>query len=174
MSLAPGLDSAAVQNAKSIELAMFQYANDHDGAYPTGASSTEVFQKLINENYVSDPGLFWLALPGKTKATSRTLKPENVAWDVTASVTNDSPDALPVVFLTGYKITYAPGASAEPLFKTPDGRLPGIAVAYHGHNGLFIRAQDQSVGTVANVVPASFDSGGKKYQQLTPDGPLAP
>ena len=98
---------------------MFSYAEDHNGAYPMGKSSTEVFQKLIDEGYVNDPAIFWsewLKVPGKTKPTSNTLKPENVCWDVTVPVGAHSDDSLPLVFLTGYRIDYVPHGKATPLF----------------------------------------------------------
>jgi hypothetical protein len=56
--------AAAMQTSRTIALAMFQYANDHDGKYPDGNSSTEVFQKLIDGNYVDDPALFYVLFEG--------------------------------------------------------------------------------------------------------------
>jgi len=153
---------------------MFQYAVDHNGAYPTGNSSTEVFQKLIDEKYITDPAIFYFSIPGKTKVISDKLKPENVCWDVTVPIVENSPDGLPVVFLTGYKVTYASGASAVPLFKSTEGRLPGIAVCYKNNSARFIKNGELPDGTITNFIPADFDLTGKKFQQLTPEGPLSP
>ncbi len=167
----------AIQTARSINQTMFAYASDHGGVYPIGNSSTEVFQRLIDEKYVTDPGLFFqesLNIPGKIKATSNVLKPENVCWDVTIPVDATSPDALPLVFLTGYKVNYVPDGSAVPLFSTNGKRLPGIAVCYHGNNSAFIRSDGKSDGVVTNFIFQKFDPADKKYQQLTPDGPVAP
>ena len=44
-------EAASMQMARAIGLAMFAYASDHNGAYPDGKTSTEVFQKLIDEKY---------------------------------------------------------------------------------------------------------------------------
>ena len=116
---------------------MFAYASDHHEAYPTGQSSTEVFQKLIDEKYASDPTVFYYKLLGKTKPTSNKLKPENISWDVTTPVDDNDSDDLPVVFLTGYRLYYLPGGSAVPLFKPSEDRPSGCGVAYHGSNAWF-------------------------------------
>ena len=155
---------------------MYSYANDNKGKYPTGNSSTEVFQKLIDGGYVSDPSVFCpapLGVPGKTQAASNKLKPENVCWDVTvpADVTN-SPPSLPLVFSTGFRITYAPGGSAVPFpTQTPATRYI-IAVFYVNKSAFFLLNDGKPDEVVPNVVPASFDAKGVKYVQLTPDGPL--
>lgn len=167
--------NAVMQVSRQIGLAMFAYATDYHGTYPTGKSSTEVFQKLIDENYISDPSIFWIKeMPGKRKATSNRLKPENVCWDVTITVDGSSSDDVPVVFLTGYKVIYAPGAPAVPLFMSSKGRLPGMAVGYKSNSVKFIREASSPAGIIPGFIPSSFAAGGKTYQQLTPDGPMPP
>jgi type II secretory pathway pseudopilin PulG len=157
--------AASMQSARAISLAMTMYARDHNGTYPDGASSTEVFQKLLDGKYVSDPALFYFAMPGKTKPTSNKLLPENVSYDVTSGVSSDSSYSVPVVFLTGYKIVYAPGASATPNSTDPSS-LSGITVAYKSNAARFIRALQN--GTVPLVVPSTFFAGDHIYRQLTP------
>jgi hypothetical protein len=72
-------DNAAMQTSHALYIAMFQYAIDKDGVFPTGKSSTEVFQKLLDGGYVTDPALFCLPLRGKYPAEKGAkLKPENV------------------------------------------------------------------------------------------------
>jgi hypothetical protein len=171
----PGISDARhdtwMQQVHAIGDALFSYSTDHDGSLPPGKSSTEVFQNLIAGGYVSDPKIFFLPMPGKVSPTSMTLKPENVCFDVTAGVDGNSPDTLPAVFSTGYKITYAAGGSAVPLAKsTPK----GIAVAYRATDSSKYMVSTDPDGSVANVVPPTFDAQGKTYQQLTPDGPLGP
>ncbi|MCE0498049.1 MAG: hypothetical protein LV481_08910 [Methylacidiphilales bacterium] len=191
--------SHAARQARAISLLMFAYANAHQGAYPTGTSSTEIFQKLIDENHmtssgksyheiiedlidnkeVRDPAIFWLDIPGKIMATSTVLKPENVCWDVTVPVDKNSPGELPVVFVTGYKVTYASRGTAIPLPKTGDrkwtaifyesGLCIGTSIEFGSPNEPSI----QPDGTIINFIAANFDPAGKEYQQLTPDGPLA-
>jgi len=198
-----GLSSQAMERSRAIYELMKEYADAHQGAFPTGNSSTEIFQKLVDENHlvasgktvgqllsqvgynemeIRDTAIFYLDMPGKTLATSTKLKPENVCFDVTAPLDGAIPDDLPVVFTTGYKIDYLPNKAAVPIAKSS---LPGwAAISYAGGNSYGIWAdkswssqeplyflQDHSI---ANFISADFNSNGKKYQQLTPDGPLGP
>ncbi len=167
--------SWVMQSCHAIGLAMFAYANDNDGKYPTGNSSTEVFQKLVDSGYISDPSLLFapgLGIPGKTKATSNRLKPENVCWDVTVPVdANSSDGALPLVFSTGYRIEYAPSGRAIPLANTQSSYL----IAYFVSNFATYLPTNSTAwtnGVIPNVLPATFNAKGVKYVQLTPDGPL--
>ncbi len=188
--------SAWMQTGRSIGLAMYSYANDNEGNYPDGNSSTEVFQKLLDGGYVVDPSIFFISLPGKTKpVTGQKLRPENVCWDVTSGANAHSPDGLPVVFMTGYKLTYAAGGSAVPILKPyphfglapltwdnwrhaqslfASAPSPGIAVFYKGNNATFLLLDTpaNSDGTIHNMIPPNFKPDGKTYRQLTPDGPL--
>lgn len=176
MSSKLGPHNFTMQVSRAIGQVMFSYAEDHNGAYPTGKSSTEVFQKLIDAGYVNDPSVFWsewVKVPGKTKATSNILKAENVCWDVTIPADSHSDDSLPLVFLTGYRIEYVPHGSATPLFPWAK-EWTGIAVFYKGNNAAFLKNDGQPDGMVTNFISQAFEPAGKKYQQLTPDGPLAP
>jgi type II secretory pathway pseudopilin PulG len=191
--------SAAMQTTRALALAMFEYANDNNEQYPDGASSTEVFQKLMDGNYISDPSIFFVALPGKVRAESGAkLKPENVAYDVTSGVDAHSPDDLPLVFLTGFRIDYHAGASAVSLVKPfpstavsltswfshrdePSTTFEGLPISYKSNNAFFrvtnagghpTQYTPDGYGIVPNVVETGFDPGGKVYHQLTPDGVL--
>ena len=176
-----------MQRAREVNLLLFSYANDYDGQYPTGKSSTEIFQKLIDEKYAVDPSVFYLPLPGKVPPVDgEKLKPENVGFDVTSGVVADSSDQIPVAFETGYKITYAPGAAAVPLSATAaqggfsrtwtqwwNGEKPlspsaGIAVGYKSNSAMFIKANAD--GAAPNFISPEFKPDGRTYQQLTPDG----
>ena len=95
---------------------MYSYAYDNQGNYPDGKSSTEVFQKLLDEGYCTDPTVFFIPLSGKSEPIAgQKLKPENVCWDVTSGVDSSAPDGLPIVFTTGFKVTYIPGGTAVPI-----------------------------------------------------------
>ena len=95
---------------------MYSYAQDNSGNYPDGKSSTEVFQQLLDGGYVTDASIFYIPAPGKTKPVSgQKLRPENVCWDVTGGLTNHSPGELPLLFLTGYRVSYSPGGAAVPV-----------------------------------------------------------
>ena len=166
---------ALMQKCRQIGLMLFSYEQDNAAngfAYPDGKSSTEVFQKLLDNGYCTDPSVFYTPLPGKTAPTSgQKLKPENVCFDVTSGVTGDSSDLVPVVFMTGYKVTYTAGSSAVPLVKP----FPaGTVVCYKGNNTqvLFPGANAATDGSIPNFVPANFDAKGKTLVQLTPVGAL--
>jgi hypothetical protein len=187
-------DNIAMQQGRQIGQAMFSYATDNvqnGNAYPDGNSSTEVFQKLIDGGYVTDPTIFYVPLPGKVKAVAgQKLKPENVCWDVTSGVDSNSSDLVPLVFITGYRMTYAPGGSAVPVIKpyppfwseprtwsqwwndapAPEPGPSGIAIFYKGNNAVFLKLNLD--GSLPNVVSPEFKPDGKTYRQLTPDGPL--
>jgi hypothetical protein len=180
--------SAALQQSRSIGLALFQYAQDHSGKYPEGKSSTEVFQKLLDGEYVSNPAVFYVHMHGKITDyhDMKNLKPENNCWDVTCCFDAKSPDDTPLVFLTGYKITYQAGASAIPLdplhanmtrswsdwWHNVQYPVGGIAACYKSNSAEFVRASPD--GSIPNFIPADFDPKGKVYRQLTPDGELPP
>jgi hypothetical protein len=194
--LSRGPVNSPVQRAHAIGLAVYSYANDNDQQYPDGASSTEVFQKLLDGGYVTDPTLFYIPMPGKVKPVAgQKLKPENVSWDITAPVAALSPGELPLLFMTGYKVNYVSGGSATPAHGIPQygytpeqpawkkwmGLAPqvvyepsqGIAVFYVNNSTVFspyaapISAPD---GSIPNFVPPDFKPDGKTYRQLTPDG----
>jgi hypothetical protein len=131
-------------------------------------------------------------MPGKVRPESDQLKPENVCWDVTCCLDSTAPDGLPVVFVTGYKVTYQAGAPAVPqtvpripppkqtwfqyLFG-PEPILPYLAFSYTDRTPTFgkgisarvINAADEN-GNIPSFIPTDFDPKGKVYHQLTPDG----
>jgi hypothetical protein len=163
-----------MQESRILALIMFQYAQDHDGQYPDGASSTEVFQKLIDGKYVTDPSVFYRHMPGKASPESLRLKPENVSWDVSMPLDKNSSDALPVVFCTGYRVEYKPGGRAIPLTDKSRYHDDGIAVSYHNNSAAFLKKSTQPDGSILNFISPDANLGATHYVQLTPDGPLSP
>jgi len=192
-------ESAAMQTSRQIGLMMFSYSNDHDQQYPDGKSSTEVFQQLLDGNYATDPVIFYLPMDGKIPPASgqKKLKPENVSWDVTGGLDSSSRMELPVVFMTGYKVSYSAGGKAVPLVK-PYPRFGwvdshqtwfdwlmgrptlhysecgGFAVMYKSNSATF-RKLDTTAnpdGSIPNFVSPDFKPDGKTYRQLTPEGVL--
>ncbi len=182
-----------MQQSHTLYIAMFQYSIDNN-AFPSGKSSTEAFQKLLDGGYVSDPALFCLPLRGKVPAKpGEKLKPENVTWDLTANMGADKKeDDIPLVFTTGYRIEYKPGGGAVPLGPLPvyisrdrtwiewlenrpgaNAPGPGLAVACTGGISRFLKAYP-ATGIVPNVIPAEANLGDRTYRQLTPDGELPP
>jgi hypothetical protein len=185
-------ESAAMQTTRTLALAMFQYSNDN-GSYPDGKSSTEVFQKLIDGNYISDPAIFYVPMPGKTKClVGSRLQPQNVCYDVPSGIQTNSPSELPVVFLTGFRIDYRPGGTAVSLVRPfpgihhgssswwqtmiggPFQPISGLPVAYKSNNAFFRVGEigADGMGVVRNVILPDFNPNGQTYRQLTPEGPL--
>ena len=192
------MGSTQVQRAHAIGMALYSYANDNDQMYPDGSSSTEAFQKLLDGNYVTDPTVFYIPMPGKVAPKpGQKLKPENVSWDLTAPVSSSPGSQLPLLFMTGYKINYVPGGSATPLHGIPQyGHTlqqpawenwlglspkidyepsPGIAVFYVNNSAWFHSSANDVPypdGSLTNFVPPDFKPDGKTYRQLTPEGVL--
>ncbi len=174
------IQARAIEEVRAIASAMNAYAADHKGTYPEGTTSTEVFQKLIDGKYVTDPGIFYLEMPGKSEATSGKLTADNVSYDVTGGITADSSDDLPMVFCTGYTIDYSSAGSAyrviggvtpfQSLTRNDTGvsdTASGLAVAYKGKEARFMASNTRD-GDVYFFVPTAFNPRGKTYRQLRP------
>ena len=162
-------------HAASIVRSLDDYAADHQGAYPVGKSSTEIFQSLLDGHYINDPGILYLPMSGKVKADTNHLKPENVCWDVTYCDGSAPPDGVPLVFSTGYKISYTAGGSALlqkkfSFLQSSDNEY----LAYAQKGGFASYSHVSPDGTIPNFVPPVFDPKGKTYRQITPDGELPP
>jgi hypothetical protein len=183
--------SAAMQTSRTIALAEFQYANDHEGRYPDGNSSTDVFQKLLDGNYVSDPKMFYLRAPGKTSPSDEHLKPENVTYDVTSGIVGPVPNGLPLVIVTGYKIDYQHGGKVTPLEGTRPSFLgvkrtwidwlnfkpsmlfaPPVISEMNGRPVVPGVVSGSIKTDSQNVSAQDFEAQGKTYRQLAPDGPV--
>ncbi len=172
----------AKMHGKEIAVALFVYARNHGGKYPEGSSSTEVFQKLLDEGFIESPTIFYVAMPGKVRAdpSQKVLKPENVSFDMTYPPDFHLTVHVPLIFLTGYRVKYDPGAAATPEIKPhPEyGRpswffhsdLSGITVAYNDTKSAYLPWADDF--TIPNFVPSDFKSDGTDFHQLTPDGPM--
>ena len=186
-------ETGRMLQARDICAALFAYPNDHSGNYPDGKNSTEIFQQLLDGKYADDPNLFYIPLPGKVAPLAgQKLKPKNVGFDVTAGADTMAPAGLPLVFMTGYRVTYVPGGAAVRISPPPPSSLldelsdwllspdvswkHGIPTAYAGQTARFLRHDpvQHPDGTIPDFVPPDFMPDGKTYRQLTPVGPLAP
>ena len=178
-----------------IAVALRQYASDHQGEFPPGKSSTEIFQALIAGGYITDLGIFFEpGSPGKIRPVwNQKLKPYNVCYDITVPLTANSAMALPIVFMTGFRIEYKPGGRAVPLSDAIRKRKPYMVGFFENGRGafyplagdyewpaIFTRENDPDEmklrrdGTIDNFISPLASPIGKNCQQLTPDGPLTP
>ncbi len=181
----------ALYTSRTLGLALVAYASDHDGKFPEGKSSTEIFQALIDGKYINDPALLYLPMPGKIKSVSATqkLKPENVCWDVTGSLNSQSPAQVPLVYVTGYRVSYETAAAAFPLKASPSAS-PNMAQSwfdwwhgtYYPYGCMALCRKDKSAQSLVSLtdgelpyfIPDDFDPKGQTYHQLTPNGELPP
>ena len=194
----PAIQISKMKDAQTIGELLNKYANDHGGKFPSGNSSTEVFQKLLDEKYVTDAFIFYTTFPGKTEPPwNQKLESKNVCWDVTIGVTSDSPDTIPLVILTGFKVNYVSGAPGTPYIKpypklfymtrTIQGWWNGepdptpyaaTVVCYKNSNPAFVKldmaapSYESILNLNSNSISPNFKPDGKTYRQLTPDGPL--
>lgn len=106
--IVPYSDSSAVMAREALR----SYATKHEGKFPDGMSSTEVFQKLVDDGDI-DASYLYFPMPGKEPATSRKLMPKNVCLDVTRGANGASPSWLPVVFSSGYRIDFKTGIATR-------------------------------------------------------------
>jgi hypothetical protein len=146
-----------------IGMALYAYSQDHKGHYPYGASSTEVFQKLIDEDYITDPKIFYAAMPGKTAPTGKELQPENVSFDYTLGVQPGDVFGVPLVFSTGCKLDYASGKKVRVSGDSPF-RAMGVAVFYDNEAASFVPVQDSA----AQLFNSEYNPKARTYVQLTP------
>ncbi len=191
-------ESAQLEQMQVIAMGIDDYSFDHQGRYPDGKSSTDVFQQLIDGGYIGDIGVVYAPLDGKVRPVpGQKLKPENVGFDYTAGADASAPDGLPLLFRSGYRVAYAPGAAVVPLpehtgwltslwdrlLQPRPWSREGISVTYvdrqsinetHGRVTTFLSGRSAATpdGSIPNFVPADFQPDGKTYRQLTPDGPL--
>ncbi len=171
--------SSGMQCTATIEHALFDYSYEHPEEFAKAKSSTEVFQNLIDEKYVDDAAIFHYPLPGKIRPAhdAKKLLPENVGFDITYPFTDQTPEETPIVYLSGYAITYQAGAKAVPIKVPPswtawwEGQHPPYILVCTKFGKVSLLQADLD-GSIPNFIPADFDPKGKTYRQLTPDGEL--
>ena len=156
---------SGVQAAHALGLALYSYAQDNGGSYPTGKSSTEVFQKLMDGGYITDPAIFYIPMSGKTPATGKTLKPENVCWDVTSGTRQDDPSDVILLFSTGTQMNYTLGAKVRVPDSSPYGS-DGLVAFYTNNSAAFISAENGEA--VVHREGYGYNPKGQHYVQLTP------
>jgi hypothetical protein len=160
--------------ATIIGAALLKYAITHHGQFPPGKTSTEVFAHLVDDKDAK-PAVFWFPIAGKSKPVNKGLRPENVCFDLTYGTDSQSPDWVPFVYPTGYRIDYSSGIAY---------RLPSFAIkervicfSYFGTVRYFPVGKSYFFGWLVfpfdqiNVMPDKpFDAAVSHFKQLTPDG----
>ncbi len=176
---APGTVMApAVTKAEALGQVLAKYGAEHGGKYPEGKTSTEIFQALIDQGYLTDLSLLYYPMPGKTPPATKQLTPENVCWDLTGGVDASSPGGLPVVYSTGFNIIYYPGARPG---IPPLPFWQGMTDHTHARDFMAIcdadgKAKSIFTGSTSELefMSADVDLRGRTYLQLTPTGVIPP
>ena len=173
-----GGGSGYIYNIRQIGLAMMQYSMAHQNKYPSGDSSTEVFQKLMDEGYLDpdhvDDILYIHDMPGKVPYPgSGPLKPENVCYDVATPVTDRSHDGLPLVISTGWNLTFEEGAIPAEYDQKLTGALstsrwshaPAMIIYRKGGSARLLYPERIQEG---ELIPIGFRQDKTAYRQLRP------
>jgi hypothetical protein len=101
---------------------LVKYAQKHEGHFPEGNTSTEVFQRLIEEKY-AQTRVFWLEGRKMPPSPDR-LSPENVGFDFTKGADLKSPGWVPRVIPTGFKIDYSKNEATQ----LPSNTIPHVDI----------------------------------------------
>ncbi len=153
---------APAAKAHNLAIASFSYANDNKDVYPSGKTSTAIFQQLYDEKYLTEPGdVFLTGNGGKAMAQTSTelrLNPQNVSWDYTTradtGLTKDDPEDTPLLFSCVAKVPeYKPGLNAVSL----DAQCPwgndGVIMVTLGQVVSFKRADTSAK---VSITPPTF------------------
>ena len=148
----------AVENARTINMLLSQYATDNNGVYPVGlgtsaaGKSEGIARNLLENNYTPDAGIFAIGSTARYGATApdfSDITAANISWDFTGGatsstgITSAAPDLLPTIYGTGENVAYPTIAGAGldlPLSSSGPFAKKGIVVAYKGANAAFILA----------------------------------
>ncbi len=147
-----GSEGRSAWLANKLSTAFYLYATDHAGRFPTGPTSTLVFQQLFDERYLKkDSDLeihFWKR---DQFMFDDKLDPKSVFWDVTQcaerplTTTTDDPSDLPLILSTGFgPIKFQSGVNAMTITNPQlnPWKLDGVSVAYLDQSCRFIFSSD--------------------------------
>ena len=168
----------ALENARTLNTLLAQYATDNDGVYPTGegtraqGKSEGIALNLLQNQFTPNADIFAAGSTPRYAGTDKDyadLAPENMSWDftaganVTTGIKNDAPDLLPVLYTTGETVDYQPGKSVALSGHGPFGNR-GIIVALKSGAATY---QQVSGSITPTFVPADFKDSGT-YTQIKP------
>jgi type II secretory pathway pseudopilin PulG len=178
--------SRAVENARTINTLLSQYATDNNGVYPVGlgtsaaGKSEGIARNLLENNYTPDATVFAVGSTAKysgTAADFSDIRAANISWDfsggATAStgITPAAPDLLPTVYGTGENVAY-PTATGTGLNLPLSGAGPfakkGIVVAYKGENATFIRGTPSGTTVECRGFISTAFKDTASYTQIKP------
>jgi prepilin-type N-terminal cleavage/methylation domain-containing protein len=157
--------SAGVQEAHAIGLAMYSFANDNNQLYPdtsnpsgnTGSLAAAVARPLLSGGYVTDPSIFWISsdtqgtkYAGTVASAATLIAANNISWDFVGyggpGLSSISFPWLPIITSTTYQaataLTGLTGTAA--ITVTPQAGNPfgtaGVATFYENNSAAFVTA----------------------------------
>ena len=179
--------SAGMQEAHALGLALLSFANDNNSTYPdtsnptgnTGTGAAAATQPLIAGGYVTDPSIFFISggtavqYTGTTAAAATTITANNVSWDFTGNggtgITQSYPDEGPLMWSTvtggtapnvgGLTGTGAIAITAIPNSKNPFGTA-GMAVYFKNGSSKFVVSSLVAGVLTSTIVSAANNPGG--------------
>jgi prepilin-type N-terminal cleavage/methylation domain-containing protein len=170
--------SAGLQSAHAIGIAMYSCANDNQQLYPdtanptgnTGTGAAAAVRPLLSGGYVSDPSIFYISsdtlatkYTGTTSAAPSTITAAEISWDFIgaggAGMSSVSYPYLPVLWSTlgaAGTITGLAGGPNAAITTTPGSTsLPfgtaGLAIFYANNSSAFITANPAGVVTMVTA-----------------------
>jgi len=158
-------------NVSLLLESLLAYAKSHNGLFPSGSSSTEVFQKLIDDGDMTSRAVYF-DLPGKREPTGNKIKSENVCFDFTRGTDAKSPEWVPIVFPTGYRVDYETGEAIR--LSTNSSHAEAWKIAYRDNTVVyplvswhyFWKTPLAQIQIMPERPPTKV--GATLYQQLTP------
>jgi len=106
--------TAALNKGKNLYVALFSFAKEHDGVYPSdataksdedGTSVEGCFTQLLNRGEVEDEEIFWVKenavlgnLDNKQPDNDGSVDPGECAWGYVTGLTTSSRSNIPVLF----------------------------------------------------------------------------
>lgn len=168
----------ALENARTLNTLLAQYATDNDGVYPVGENtraegkSEGIALDLLQNNYTPNADVFTVGSTPRYAGTAKDyadLAPENISWDFTAGanattgIKADAPDMLPVFYTTGETMNYRMGADLTLSGSGPFG-THGAVVALKSGEVYYHQAM---YNIIPCFVPTTFQGTGT-YTQIKP------
>ena len=164
--------SGGMQTARTLALSEFQYSNDNNQVYPSGADAGKIASALISGGYISDTGMFYISgSPNETKYTGNATTAQtsfpvaNCSWDfgeinATTGMNANAPDQTPLVMSSGVGDTVGPALTAPGIITgTATATMPfgtgGFAICYKSNSAKFI-VQSPVAGATAQIEDASW------------------
>ncbi len=128
-----------LSNARQISLMLKNYAGDHNGRYPDGKTSNEVFRELFKTGLLDDERAFTAACSpyegdnniGEDPDYAKALEPGENHWSMTKGVTADSPGDVPLLFENPAFATWPPQWNVDAVHRPYSSLYSLLTFSHH-------------------------------------------